>query len=219
MAASVALIVVTAHPWPAMPALVSVLALVALRTGGIPFAVVLRAVTVPALMLTVVALPIAVSADAERWVRIDADGVTTAGMAAARGASALLITMGLALTTPMTDLAWLLARGRVPRGLVDVLLGTYRFFLTLDQTRQALCTAQRARLGFSGWSGTIRSTGRVAGALFGRTMDRALGLERGLCARGGVPDWRSEGMPLSLGVCTALTLGSVAVLTMAEVMR
>jgi cobalt/nickel transport system permease protein len=179
---------------------------VAIRSAGVPLKVAFGIQLLPLLLLLPFAVTVAL--DGALWqgahaVRAFA-GPLRAAESLLRAVVAMLCTSSLVLTTSLSDLAWLLLRVGVPRALVDALLVTHRFFLSMSAVLQTLTNAQRARGGFVGWKGRVRSAGAIGGALLGHTLDRALAVERGLFARGGVPipRWFSE--PWSPRVCAAL---------------
>lgn len=203
-----------AHPHPGAVLVVGCLACVAIRSAGVPLRVALGIQLLPLLFLLPFAATVAL--DGAVWQGSQAvpafTGLLRAAESLLRAVVALLCTSSLVLTTSLSDLAWLLLRAGVPRVLVDALLVTHRFFLSLSAGLQTLTNAQRARGGFLGWSGRVRSAGAVGGALLGHTLDRALAVERGLFARGGVPIPRWSSEPWSRRVCAALVAVAAVVM-------
>lgn len=183
------LVVASWHPSLAASMAAGVATLCLLRHVGVTWAELASSASVPAALLAAGALPLAVHVTPAHtwWIGVSPDGAWQGLLLCLRGTSAMLATLLLAFTTPFTDLAWLVARLGAPRAVVEVLLTMHRFLFALSQTMVTMQVAQRARLGFIGWSGHVRAAGQIAGALFGRAIDRAVRLERGLAARGGVP--------------------------------
>jgi len=210
-----------AHPSVMAPLVTATAALCALRCAQVPIRTAVATMAGPILLLALFALPTALSLSLDEAPQVAWSGHTAdrAVMAFARGCAGVMTTVALALTTPVTHLAWLLARLGVPRSFVETLLVTHRFLFSLSRTLDDLCAAQRARLGFIGWVGTARSAGRVAGALFGRAMDHALAQERGLTARGGMPQTMLTCRPLSLRLCAGVLAGAALLASLLEASR
>ncbi|MBM3770303.1 MAG: cobalt ECF transporter T component CbiQ [Acidimicrobiia bacterium] len=204
------------HPSPLVSLLVAGTAVAIVTAAPIPVRVSARVVLGPLLFLLALSVPVAVTMSFEGGVRlaVTGDDARKAMEAMARASGALMATSAFALTTPVQDLGWLLRRVGVSPTLVDVLLGIVRFMFSMEATLHTLVAAQRARAGFRGWHGRVRSTGCVAGALFARTLQRASGMELGMRARGGVPLDRGDGPPPSWRLCGIVSagLGAMAVL-------
>lgn len=198
-----------AHPSPLVALLIVGTAMAVLTAAAIPVRVSAGVVAGPLLFLLALAVPVAVTVSFERGLHlaIVADDARKALEAVVRASGALMATSALALTTPVRDLAWLLRRLGVSRAIVDVLLAILRFMFSMDETLHTLIAAQRARAGFRGWAGRVRSAGCVAGALFARTLQRASGHELGVSARGGLPLDRGDGPPLSCRLCGIVSVG------------
>lgn len=90
----------------------------------------------------------------------------------------------LVLTTSITDILITLRRIRVPLILIEMSLLIYRYiFLLLDIATQ-MNTAQKLRLGQSGWKNRIRSMALLAGNLFIRTLEQGERTFTAMSARG-----------------------------------
>ena len=188
MAAGVGVALASLHPWPGMAGVVIAVVLAAARRAGLPWTVLGEAATMPLGFLVAAALPLVVTIDidAAHHIGFGAAGGRAARLALSRAAAVTACTLCLALTTPIHDLAWLARRLGAPAPLVVVGLATYRFVFQFARTLSALHAAQRARLGFIGWTGRLRSAAMVSASLFGRCLDGARALGRGLAARGGL---------------------------------
>ena len=102
------------------------------------------------------------------------------GHALAGGAAVLL----LATTTPMSDLLPALRRLRVPAAVVEVASVVYRLLFVLLDSLRTIREAQTARMGYSSWRRSYRSSGVLAAAVLTRAWDRARRLQEGLAGRG-----------------------------------
>lgn len=121
--------------------------------------------------------------------------------------------VGFATTTPVSDMLAFAARIGVPAFLTDLALMMYRqIWMTLEIVERSIA-AQRARLGFVGYRGTLRSLGIVAATLFPRLLARSQRIELGLAARNfeGRLAFRPTGEALSvlrLAAILALLVGA-----------
>lgn len=81
-------------------------------------------------------------------------------------------TLFLALTTPMTELFYILRELKVPSTLLDIAMMMYRYvFLLLDEMIRVM-NAQNTRLGYKDLKTTYKSLGTLAAILFIRTWER-----------------------------------------------
>lgn len=165
---------------------------------------VLVAVTAVALALGPARVPARTFGRASRWplgfvalgavtavVEVGTGGVGWAPDAAARagslvghavaGGAAVLL---LATTTPMSDLLPELRRLRVPGAVIEVASVVYRLLFVLLESLRTIREAQTARLGYSSWRRSYRSSGRLAAAVLLRSWDRAHRMQEGLAGRG-----------------------------------
>lgn len=178
----------TTWPSPGGPLCVVVLALVIVQRAGIGVAALARAAALPFGFLLAAALPLVVSV---QWpggpaLHLAPDGLHLAARTLLRSSALIVCTLTLALTTPVSQLIWLARRAGAPPALAVTALVTYRFLFHFRDTLATLHAAQRARGGFAGCRGSLRSSSLVAASLVGRTADQAVLLHRGLTARGGV---------------------------------
>ncbi|WP_374373329.1 cobalt ECF transporter T component CbiQ [Dongia sp.] len=102
---------------------------------------------------------------------------------ALRALATLTCLIGLATTTPVTDLLAFAGRIGLPAFLSDLALMIYRQIWITAEIMERSLAAQRARLGFAGYRGTLRSLGIAAATLFPRLLDRSQRIELGLAAR------------------------------------
>ena len=94
--------------------------------------------------------------------------------------SALLF---IALTTPMTDLFFIMRICRIPGFVIDLAMIIYRtIFFLVDQVRQ-IHAAQVMRLGYSSWRESITTFSMMCGASFIASWDAGDDLIRAMDAR------------------------------------
>lgn len=79
----------------------------------------------------------------------------------------------LTLTTSMTDLTQGLSRLRIPGLLIELMELIYRFIFVLWETAGQIRTAQESRLGYRGFSRSLRSLGMLASMVFLRAWKKA----------------------------------------------
>lgn len=99
----------------------------------------------------------------------------------------------LALTTSMTDILITLRRVHIPLILTEMSLLIYRYIFLFMEVAAQMYTAQKLRLGYSGWLKRIRSTALLAGNLFIRTMEQGERTFIAMNARGYDGDIRTLG--------------------------
>jgi cobalt/nickel transport system permease protein len=174
-------LVLPAWPGSALVALTAVA--LALGPARVPVGTFARAVRWPLGFIAVGALTAVVSvgdgglgwapdAAARAWA--------LAGHALAGSAAVLL----LATTTPVSDLLPALRRLRVPAAVVEVAAVTYRLLFVLLDSLRTIREAQAARMGYSTWRRSYRSSGALAAAVLTRSWDSARRLQEGLAGRG-----------------------------------
>jgi len=192
VAAAAAGVALAGHPhaeW--LPLAVAAVAAGSLHRAGVPLGVLMKAAAMPLGFLLAASVPLAVNlvASPATWLpapHVDATSLTLAARTLVRAGAVMTCTLALALTTPVDDLAWLARRLGVPASVVLTSLAVHRFLFQFARTLSTLHAAQRARLGFVGWRGTIRSLGLISANLFGQSVAQAEALGRGVAARGGL---------------------------------
>jgi cobalt/nickel transport system permease protein len=132
------------------------------------------------------------------------------------GSAAVLL---LATTTPMSDLLPALRRLRVPAAVVEVASVTYRLLFVLLAALHTIREAQTARLGYSSWRRSYRSSGALAAAVLTRSWDRARRLQEGLAGRGMETGLRvlPEVLPSSRAFLAATVAGLAALVSLSLV--
>jgi cobalt/nickel transport system permease protein len=153
-------------------------------------------------------------------VTVGTDGLGWAPDAAARagsltghalaGSAAVLL---LATTTPVSDLLPALRGLRVPAAVVEVAAVTYRLLFVLLASLHTIREAQTARMGYSTWRRSYRSSGALAAAVLTRSWDRARRMQEGLAGRGMETGLRvlPEVLPSSRAFLAASAAGLAAI--------
>ena len=81
-------------------------------------------------------------------------------------------TLFLALTTPMTELFYILREWRIPSALLDIAMMMYRYIFILLDEMIRITNAQHTRLGYKDLKTTYKSLGTLAAILFIRAWER-----------------------------------------------
>lgn len=191
---SIGLLLVAATTQSALAALavLIVVLFVALAVARVDPRTYVRAMTAPAVFISIGALTVGVTIGGDPgrtlW-SLGPIGVTDSTLALAilvaiRSAAAVSALILLATTTPMTHLLTGLRRLRVPGVVVDIAGLIYRMLFTLMDSVGAVREAQTARLGYSSGPAARRSLGMLAAAVLSLAFSRARRLEEGLAGRG-----------------------------------
>ena len=104
---------------------------------------------------------------------VSSTGVTAAAAVFYHALGATSCLLFLCLTTPVTDIAWLLARLRLPDLLIELIDLTYRCIFILAGAADKIIRAQASRLGYGDMKATFRSSGLLAGAVLMRSLENA----------------------------------------------
>jgi len=112
------------------------------------------------------------------------NGVSMAVATLFRVEGAISATYFLVLTTSMTDIFIALRKVHVPKILVEMCLLIYRYIFVFIEVTQKMLTAQKLRLGHSGWIRKTRSIALLAGNLFIRTLEQGERTFTAMNARG-----------------------------------
>ncbi len=111
-------------------------------------------------------------------------GITMAITTFFRVMGAISATYFLVLTTSMTDIFISLRKIRIPKVLVEISLLIYRYIFVFMEVASKMNTAQKLRLGNSGWLKRIRSASLLAGNLFIRSLEQGERTFVAMSARG-----------------------------------
>lgn len=200
-------------PWPGAVLVLGTVTAAAVGVAGLPVRAWCTVLLWPAGFLIAGGGVTALAVDPTAMVAsISPDGLGTAILTSLRALAAVSCLAFFALTTPMSDMGWLLQRVGVPQPILELVLLTYRFTLLLVDTAASGVTAQKARLGWRGPRGGVYAIGLLTATLLPRALERAQRLEIGLTARGftgTLAVQRDRQPPSPVGV--AIAAGTVAV--------
>lgn len=113
-----------------------------------------------------------------------ADGLREGLLIASRIAGAVSLVALLGFATPFTELMAALAWLRVPRGFIEVALFAWRYLFVLFEDAQVVYSAQKNRLGYTGYRRGLRSFGTLAGALVIKAFDNSQTVTTAMVQRG-----------------------------------
>ncbi|MEW6081722.1 MAG: cobalt ECF transporter T component CbiQ [Bacillota bacterium] len=98
------------------------------------------------------------------------DALEVSMVVASRALAAVSALYFLALTTPITDLAWLLRRLRVPGTAVELFALGHRYIHLFLKASQSIRKAQVSRLGYQGAVSSLHSLAYLTSSLFARCL-------------------------------------------------
>lgn len=180
------LLVLLLPPLPTAPLVLVVMTTAVVVGAGVPLARFARALAIPlgflATSLPIIALSLELSEGVH--LSLSPDGARRALEVGARALAAMSCLVGLALTTPMTDLIAGLRRLGVPQPLVEIMDLMYRLLFVVVERATNARRAQEARLGYTTFARAPHAFGLLIGALLTRSLAHARRLEIGLAARG-----------------------------------
>jgi cobalt/nickel transport system permease protein len=112
------------------------------------------------------------------------DGLLEGARIASRIGGAVSLVALLGFSTSFTDLMAALAWLRVPKGFIEVALFAWRYLFVLLDDAQVVYSAQKNRLGYSGFRRGLRSFGTLAGALVIKAFDNSQTVTAAMVQRG-----------------------------------
>jgi cobalt/nickel transport system permease protein len=90
----------------------------------------------------------------------------------------------LSLSTPMTDILYVLKRLRVPKLIIELMHLIYRFIFIMLNSMQMIVTAQTSRLGYSNGRLAFRSVSQLISSVFIKSYTRSQDIYSALESRG-----------------------------------
>lgn len=175
------------------PGIVFVMVCAAIRVSGVPFhylmvrflpaltlvavVFVLRSITIPGETLIVESI-------GPFTVTVTREGVYQGFLLAARVMGAVSVMIFLGATTPVYALFGAFRRLGMPSDWVEVALLMYRYVFFLADTTADIATAQKVRLGYTGFGRSVRSLGVLTGAVLTGAVDQAVRTDEGMRTRG-----------------------------------
>lgn len=117
-------------------------------------------------------------------VTIHRDGLLAGLLIASRIIGAVSLVALLGFSTSFTDLMAALAWLRAPRAFIEVALFAWRYLFVLFDDAQVVYSAQKNRLGYTGYRRGLRSFGTMAGALVIKAFDTSQAMTTAMVQRG-----------------------------------
>lgn len=105
-------------------------------------------------------------------ISIDSYGVNLGLLVFSRMLGGVTSTLFLALTTPMTELFYILKELRIPSTFLDIAMMMYRYVFLIFDEMIRIINAQNTRLGYKDLKTTYKSLGTLAAILFIRAWER-----------------------------------------------
>lgn len=90
----------------------------------------------------------------------------------------------LSLSTPMTDILYVLKRLRVPKLIIELMQLIYRFIFIMLNSMQMIVTSQTSRLGYSHSKIAFRSVAQLISSVFIKSYTRSQDIYSALESRG-----------------------------------
>ncbi len=129
-------------------------------------------------------------------VSIKAEGLAEGGLMGARVAGAISAVMLLSFTTSAPQLYAALRWFRVPKLWVEIASMVYRYVFVILERARCTILAQRARLGYTGFSRSLNSIGILGGTVFLRAFEQGEDTYRAMLARGYNGTIPTAGLPV-----------------------
>jgi cobalt/nickel transport system permease protein len=118
------------------------------------------------------------------FLGVTSNSLVLAGSTLLKSFSAVSALYFLILTTPMTELLYVLQLLRLPPIVIELIMLVYRFIFVFLETAFAIYTAQSARLGFINFKCSIHSFGLLFANLWGKAFLKSQALYNSLLSRG-----------------------------------
>jgi cobalt/nickel transport system permease protein len=178
---------VCTDPW-FLVAVAVALAVLTVWGAGIPLGQYLRVFLPPLAFLAIGGGTLAISLhwpDATHAfaLRLDPTQLPRVAILVGRALSCLAALLLLSLTTPMTDIIFLLHRLKVPAEILDLMTVGYRSLFVFLEAIHDITTAQAARLGYATTRTAIRSLGSLIAVLAVQVWQRSHALDQAALAR------------------------------------
>jgi cobalt/nickel transport system permease protein len=176
--------------------LIILMGFITVRKGGIPFFFYLKLMLLPFSFLIIAVITIAINVvDGSSGILFSFKilggniGATNTSVLLALGLilkslAAVSCLYFLSLSTPMTDILYVLKRLRVPKLIVELMHLIYRFIFIMLNSMQMIVTAQTSRLGYSNSTRAFRSSAQLIASIFIKSYTRSQDIYSALEARG-----------------------------------
>jgi cobalt/nickel transport system permease protein len=117
-------------------------------------------------------------------LRATEEGLNRGLLMGARVLGAVNVMILFGFVTPAYKVFHALRWFRVPEGWVEIALLVYRYAFAFIEQASDVATAQRVRLGYSGWRRSLSSAGVLAGTVITRSLDQAIRTHEAMMLRG-----------------------------------
>lgn len=138
----------------------------------------------PFLFMGAISIAISLSFDSSIRVVITPTSLYQGTFIFFRSFSCLLCMFSLILTTPMQQVIWGLRKMKCPTIICEMMLIIYKYIFILIETSKKIYLSQHARLGYRGYSQSLRSFAALLSALFIKSLDYGSKLYTSLESRG-----------------------------------
>lgn len=163
--------------------------------GGTPLRLYLRLLRIPLLFIALSLLAIVVNVTSEAgtgasvclgpvYLTVSAGGIDRGMRLAASAMGAVSCLYFLALSTPLTDLFYVLEKLRCPYLIMELMLLIYRFLFLLWSIAAELGKAAEGRLGTVNYRTSVRTLGQVSATLLIRALKRSSAIYDAMESRG-----------------------------------
>ena len=158
--------------------------------GGTPLGLYVRLLKIPLLFigLSLIAIVVNVVPGTEAGMpialSISAEGLYRGAELAASAFGAVSCLYFLALSTPLTDIFYVLEKIKCPFLIIELMLLIYRFIFLLWSVARELGKAADSRLGNRNFKTAVRTSGQVFATLFIRALRRSSAIYDAMESRG-----------------------------------
>jgi cobalt/nickel transport system permease protein len=113
------------------------------------------------------------------------EGLTRGILLFLRIMAAVTLATMLSFSTPMIEILETLRLCKIPHLIIDIADMMYRYIFIIQETAHIMHRAQISRLGESAsWARRVGDTGRIAGSILIRSLDRSTRIYQAMLARG-----------------------------------
>lgn len=163
--------------------------------GGTPLRLYLRLLKIPLffILLSLAAIVVNVSAEPAQgatvrfgpvFLAVSQEGISRGIRLAASAFGAVSCLYFLALSTPLTDMFYVLEKIKCPFLIIELMLLIYRFIFLLWEIAGELSKAADGRLGNANFKTSVRTAGQVLATLFIRALKRSSAVYDAMESRG-----------------------------------
>lgn len=152
------------------------------------------------------------------WFGVTGESLDRGAALLVKSTAATLCFYFLILTTPQSDIEYVLARFRVPKVMREIFTHVYRFIFIVSGIAGNIRISQKTRLGYRGLRRSYHSLGGLVSAVFIKSLSFGENSYRAMLARGYDGEIRGCGRDYAVSARNrALIAGAVALLIGAEI--